>query len=204
MIAVLSGGTGTPKLLQGLKEVIQKEDQIAVIANTAEDRWLPHGYFSPDVDTVLYTFANLIDDKLWHGIKGDSFYTHEALLNIGYDEFLKIGDRDRAIHIARGELLKSMKLCRAIDVQRQALGVNARVIPMSDDAIETIIKTPRGAMRFHEFWVKNKGKPRVLDVYYRGIEKAHACEKAVRAIEKAGYNRSEQSRIQHFTNNLAE
>ncbi|MEE8403681.1 MAG: 2-phospho-L-lactate transferase CofD family protein, partial [Candidatus Hydrothermarchaeaceae archaeon] len=71
MIAILSGGTGTPKLLQGLTEVVSPED-ITVIVNTAEDLWLPHGYFSPDVDTVLYTLSGQINEETWYGIKGDT------------------------------------------------------------------------------------------------------------------------------------
>jgi LPPG:FO 2-phospho-L-lactate transferase len=185
MIVVLSGGTGTPKLLQGLREVIPREE-ISVIVNIAEDHWLPHGYFSPDVDTVLYTLSGLIDDKTWHGIKGDTYYTHERLLKLGYKEPLLIGDLDRATHIHRGELMKGGKaLSEAVAIQAEKMGIKSRVFPMSDDAVETVIITPEGELGFHEFLVENKGLPEVKGVFFRGIEKATACRGALRALEKA-------------------
>jgi len=185
VITVLSGGTGTPKLLQGLKEIIDPKD-IVVIVNTAEDKWLSHGYFSPDVDTVLYTLADMIDDSCWHGIRGDTFKTHEKLSQLGYDEMLKIGDMDRAMHIQRGSLIKSgMSLSKVIDVQRKALGVKAKILPMTDDTVETIVKTSEKDMDFHEFWVANKGKPEVLDVEYKGIAKAFPSKEVIAAIIEA-------------------
>jgi LPPG:FO 2-phospho-L-lactate transferase len=82
MITVLSGGTGTPKLIQGLSNIVGGSD-LSLIVNTAEDHWLPHGYFSPDVDTVVYTLAGIVDESTWHGIKDDTYYTHEALKGLG-------------------------------------------------------------------------------------------------------------------------
>ncbi|MDP6612827.1 MAG: 2-phospho-L-lactate transferase [Candidatus Hydrothermarchaeota archaeon] len=185
MIVVLSGGTGTPKLLQGLMEVIPQEE-IRVIINTAEDHWLPHGYFSPDVDTVLYTLSGLIDDKIWHGINGDTYHTHERLLKLGYREPLMIGDLDRATHIHRGELMRGGKtLSEVIALQVEKMGVKSRVFPMSDDAVETVILTPKGKLSFHEFWVDNLGTPEVNGVFFRGIEKARGCRGALRAIDEA-------------------
>lgn len=185
MIVLLSGGTGTPKLLQGLLRILPAED-ICVIVNTAEDSWLPHGYFSPDVDTVLYTFAGIIDDEVWHGIKDDSFYTHKSLLELGYDEILKIGDRDRATHIYRGILMRQgHSLSRAIEELRLALGVKGRVYPMSDDPVKTVISTPEKDMDLHEFWVENKGSPEITGIKIEGALKARPCLKALEAIESA-------------------
>lgn len=185
MIVVLSGGTGTPKLLQGLMEVVPHEE-MNVVVNTAEDAWLPHGYFSPDVDTVLYTFSGLIDEEKWHGIKEDTYITHERLRELGYKESLMIGDMDRATHVYRGELMKRGKtLSEAIALLGKRLGVKGKVFPMSDDPVETIIRTQEGDMGFHEFWVEHRGTPVVRGVYFKGIEKARGCREALRAIEKA-------------------
>jgi LPPG:FO 2-phospho-L-lactate transferase len=185
MIVVLSGGTGTPKLLQGLMETIPQEE-ISVIVNTAEDAWLPHGYFSPDVDTVLYTLSGLINDKTWHGIKGDTYHTHEWLLKLGYKESLMIGDLDRATHIHKGELMRGGRaLSDVIAVQAEHLGVKSRVFPMSDNGVETVVLTPEGELGFHEFWVDNRGTPEVKGVFFRGIEKAKGCRGALRAIDQA-------------------
>jgi len=95
MISVLSGGTGTPKLLQGMVKLMNPED-ITVIVNTLENDYFSGVYVAPDVDTVLYTLAGIINEDTWYGVKGDSFITHDRLKEIGCPETLRIGDRDRA------------------------------------------------------------------------------------------------------------
>ncbi len=185
MIAVLSGGTGTPKLLQGLKEVVDPED-ITVIVNTAEDMWLPHGYFSPDIDTVMYTLSGQINEETWYGIKGDTFKTHKRLLETGHKEILNIGDRDRETHIRRGKLLKEGKsLSEAVDIQRRALGIHAKVLPMSDDEVQTVIVTPLGKVNLHEFLIEHRGKTEVEDIYFDNIENARAGREVMDAIKQA-------------------
>ena len=104
LITVLSGGTGTPKLLRGLRRLLPDPD-LAVVVNTAEDCWLYGNHLSPDVDTVLYLFAGLLDTQTWWGIRGDTFATHEMAKQLGVDAFITVGDRDRATHIRRAELL---------------------------------------------------------------------------------------------------
>ena len=182
MIAVLSGGTGTPKLLQGLRQVYP-EEKISVVVNTADDMELEHGYFSPDVDTVIYTFAGIINEETWYGIKNDTFKTHEMLVKLGYEEYLKIGDLDRASHIFKRHVMKKDKLCRAIELQAKALGVKANIYPMSDERIETRVVTDIGDLHLQEFFVKYKAKPDIKNVYYKGIKKP--CKKALNAIKKA-------------------
>ena len=185
MITVLSGGTGTPKLIQGLLKVVDEKD-LSVIVNTAEDHWLPHGYFSPDIDTVVYTVAGIVDDCTWHGIKGDTHITHDVLRSLGSDEYLRIGDRDRATHIWRGELMRDGKtLSEVTRMQCKALGVESNVLPMSDDRVETVIETPQGALDLHEFWVKNRGEPNVNKVYFNRDSSADACSDAAIAIRDA-------------------
>ncbi|GBE54311.1 MAG TPA: 2-phospho-L-lactate transferase [Euryarchaeota archaeon] len=184
-VVLFSGGTGTPKLLQGLVQLLKLED-ITVVVNTAEDMWLPHGYFSPDIDSVLYTMAGLIDEKVWYGIKEDSFSTHNQLLSIGSDEFLNIGDRDRATHILRGKLLKDGNtLEEATELIASGYGVGINVLPMSNNRVETVIVTPDGELNLQEFLVLNKAMPEVKTVYYRNIERASACKAAVKAVKKA-------------------
>ncbi|WP_048084923.1 2-phospho-L-lactate transferase [Archaeoglobus profundus] len=183
-MAVLSGGTGTPKLLRGLKELAD----FAVIVNTAEDIWISGNRVSPDIDSVLYTLAGIIDDEKWWGIKGDTFRTHEMLLKLGWDEFMAIGDLDRAVHIFRSELLrKGLTLTEATRELRKALGVEQEVLPMCDEDVETRIVTDEGDMHFQEFWVKRKGKPEVIDVYFRGIERARATKDVLRVLKSCDF-----------------
>jgi len=169
---VLSGGTGTPKLLLGLKELITPSD-LSVVVNTAEDLWISGNFVSPDVDTVLYTLAGIIDDTKWWGIKDDSFHTYEFLHTLGRREILALGDKDRAAHIFRSEILRNgASLSDATASLAKALGIKQKVIPMTDDPVSTIITTPDGEMHFQEFWVGHKGTPEVLSLRFQGIEDA--------------------------------
>ncbi|MDD1674426.1 MAG: 2-phospho-L-lactate transferase CofD family protein, partial [Methanomicrobiales archaeon] len=105
-LAVLSGGTGTPKLLWGMREVLPDED-VSVVVNTAEDLWISGNHISPDVDTVMYLYAGILNTATWWGIMGDTFCTHELLQRCGSKEYIAVGDQDRAIHILRGDMLRS-------------------------------------------------------------------------------------------------
>jgi len=169
---VLGGGTGTPKLLRGLKELLLPED-LSVVVNTAEDLWISGNYVSPDVDSVLYTLSDMIDEERWWGIKGDRTLTHDFLLTLGVNEKLTLGDKDRAVHIFRSDLLRrGIGLCQATAALAGALGVEQKVVPMTDDSVSTFISTPTGPMHFQDFWVGLKGKPEVLSIDLRGINQA--------------------------------
>ena len=85
MITVLSGGTGTPKLLRGLHALVPDEE-VTVVVNTAEDLWISGNHLSPDIDTVLYLYAGLLNTETWWGIRGDTFLTHEALAPLSANE----------------------------------------------------------------------------------------------------------------------
>ena len=91
MITFLSGGTGTPKLLRGMQKVIDRHE-ISVIVNTAEDIWISGNHISPDVDTVMYLFAGILNTDTWWGVRNDTFTTHDEITRLGVDEFIAIGD----------------------------------------------------------------------------------------------------------------
>ncbi|MEM4279041.1 MAG: 2-phospho-L-lactate transferase [Archaeoglobaceae archaeon] len=178
---VLSGGTGTPKLLVGLKEVAE----FSVIVNTAEDIWISGNKICPDIDSVIYALAEIIDEEKWWGIRGDSFRTHEALKKLGVDEFMAIGDLDRATHILRSELLrKGFSLVHATKEVAKAYGVKQEIYPMCNEEVATIIVTAEGEMHFQDFWVRKKGIPEVVDIYFRGIENAKIPEEVKTLIKK--------------------
>ena len=169
---VLSGGTGTPKLLMGLKELVPPE-QLSIVVNTAEDLWLSGNYISPDLDSVLYTLADMIDEKRWWGIKGDRTWTHDFLISLGLQEKLVIGERDRAVHIFRSDLLRrGASLSQATGALAEALGIAQKVVPMSDDSVSTILSTSEGQMHFQDFWVALKGKPAVSGISFIGMDRA--------------------------------
>ncbi|MGM0771738.1 MAG: 2-phospho-L-lactate transferase [Halobacteriota archaeon] len=183
---VLSGGTGTPKLLDGLRQVLPEED-ITVVVNTAEDLWVSGNLITPDIDTVLYLLSERIDRDKWWGVKDDTFITHEAMKLAGHDEGMMIGDLDRATHIMRSELLRQgMSLTEAIQSMASSFGIRSRILPMSDDPVSTMITTPGGRVHFQDFWVKQHGEAEVLDVSQDFIGEASISPGVLEALEGEG------------------
>ncbi|NJD78317.1 MAG: 2-phospho-L-lactate transferase [Candidatus Methanoperedens sp.] len=180
---VLSGGTGTPKLLAGLRRLMPDEE-ITVIVNTAEDIMVSGNLVSPDVDTILYLFSGQLDDTRWWGVRNDTFHTHLALKKTGLGERLMIGDIDRATHILRSEMMRSGAGLTEVTLRLSSmLGVKARVLPMCDEKVDTMINTPQGIMHFQDFWVGRRGEPDVVDVIINGIEKAKPTKEVLEAIK---------------------
>lgn len=181
---ILSGGTGSPKLIDGLRQLLPDEE-ITVIVNTGEDIWSSEVFISPDVDTVLYLFAGILDKSKWWSIIGDTYHTYSQMKQLGISEILMLGDRDRAVNLVRTNLLrKGLTLTEATALIAESFGIRAGIIPMSDDVITSMIKTPGGQMHFQEFWVTRKGEPEVLSFEYRGIGEARLSPAAKEALEK--------------------
>lgn len=184
---VLSGGTGTPKLLEGLRTILPEED-ITVVVNTAEDMWVSGNLVTPDIDTLLYLFSGKLDTAKWWGIKNDTFMAYEAIRSLGHDEIMKLGDQDRATNIMRSDLLRAgYSLTEATQELARALGIRSKILPMSDNPVRTMVTTPAGKMHFQEFWVKEHGKPEVLEVVQEDIEKASIASAVLEALEKEEY-----------------
>ena len=157
MITFLSGGTGTPKLIRGMRRILP-DNEIAVVGNTAEDVWMSGNFLSPDLDTLIYLFAGTLDTDTWWGLKGDTFATHGELERLGGGEYIAIGDRDRAIHILRGDMLRQgMSLTGATAHICASLGIRAGIFPMTDTPVATIILSGGRRIHFQEFWVRHRG-----------------------------------------------
>ena len=183
MITFLSGGTGTPKLLRGMQKVMDRHE-ISVIVNTAEDIWISGNHISPDLDTVMYLFAGILNTDTWWGIRNDSFNTYDEIIRLGIDEFIKIGDKDRAVHIARGEMLrKGMRLTNITRILCDRFGVREMVLPMTDSEVTTQVKTELGLIHFQEYWVRAKGKIGIEGVVRSFREKPVATEEVLAVIE---------------------
>ena len=168
MITVLSGGTGTPKLLQGLKEILDPSE-LTIIVNTLENDYFSGVYVSADIDTVLYTMSDLINDEFWYGIKDDTFITHERLEEIGCAELLRIGDKDRATKIQKTQLMKKYGWAKACEIQAKKMGLDCKIIPMSEENSEIKIITDIGELEFHDFLIKHQSEPEVLDVKFSNV-----------------------------------
>jgi len=182
-LAVLAGGTGSAKLLRGLKAVA---GEFTVISNVGDNFWR-HGLFvAPDLDTAVYTLAGLEDSLRGWGLRGDTFNALGQLARMGEETWFNIGDRDLATHVFRTEqMAKGKRLGEITAMICARLGVRQRVMPCTDDRLETYIATNLGSMHLQEFWVKNRGEPEVVGVEYRGEEGARPEREALEALETA-------------------
>ncbi|OPY37399.1 MAG: 2-phospho-L-lactate transferase [Methanoregula sp. PtaU1.Bin051] len=182
MITFLSGGTGTPKLLRGFMKVTDRHE-IAVIVNTAEDIWISGNHISPDIDTVMYLFSGVLNTDTWWGLRDDTFTTHDEALRLGIDEFITIGDRDRAVHIARGKMLQNgMRLTNVTKVLCERFGVRETVLPMTDTEVTTQIRTDLGLIHFQEYWIKAKGALDIREVVRASAEPPKTTEEVLAEI----------------------
>jgi len=183
MITFLSGGTGTPKLLRGMQKVMDRHE-ISVVVNTAEDIWISGNHISPDIDTVMYLFAGMLNTDTWWGIRNDTFTTHEEIMRLGVDEFIAIGDRDRAVQIARGEMLRNgLRLTNITRSLCDRFGVRENVLPMTDTEVTTQVETDLGLIHFQEYWVRAKGKIAIQKVVRSFSEPPVATEEVLLAID---------------------
>ena len=179
MISVLSGGTGTPKLLQGLKEVVDPSD-LTIIVNTLENDYFSGVYVSADIDTVLYTMSDMINDELWYGVKNDTFITHDRLEEIGCPELLRIGDIDRATKIQKTQLMEKYGLKKACEIQARNMGIASNIIPMSEEDSDIKIVTDIGELEFHDFLIKHQSNPEVLDLKFSNVNPAEGIIESIK------------------------
>ena len=179
MITVLSGGTGTPKLLQGIKEVVDTKD-LSIIVNTLENDYFSGVYVSADIDTVLYTMADMINDETWYGVKGDTFITNKRLAELSSPELLRIGDIDRATKIQKTLLMQNHSLEESVNIQAKHMGINSKIIPMSNENSEIKIVTDIGELEFHDFLIKHQSEPEVKDVVFSKVKPAEGVMDAIK------------------------
>jgi len=183
MITFLSGGTGTPKLLRGVQRLVDRHE-ISVVVNTAEDIWISGNHISPDLDTVMYLFAGILNTDTWWGIRNDTFTTHEEITRLGSGEFIRIGDRDRAVHIARGGMLRDgMRLTNTTKILCDRFGVRENVLPMTDTRVTTFLQTELGLIHFQEYWVRAKGALEIQKVVRKYTDPPVATEEVLAAVE---------------------
>jgi LPPG:FO 2-phospho-L-lactate transferase len=182
MITILSGGTGTPKLLQGITRVLDPKE-LRVVVNTLENDYFSGVYVAADIDTVMYTLSGIINCETWYGIDDDTFITHETLKEIKCPETLKIGDKDRAIKIQKTLLMEKYPLSKVVNIQRKALGIESEIIPMSNEKSNIIIVTDVGEMEFHEFLVEKQGTPEVFDIRYDTVAPAPGLVESIEETE---------------------
>jgi len=181
-VVILAGGTGGAKLARGMLDVVDDE-QLIVIANTADDIEPYGAYVSPDPDLVTFWLADRIDERGW-GLRDDTFHVMDGLRELGVDVWFNLGDRDLAIGIERARRLDDGQ--RLTDAQAEivrALGVKAHVLPMSDKPVRTRVLSAGQWWPLQEFLIKQRGE--VLDVEFRGGRAAPPTPEVLDAIATA-------------------
>ena len=182
MITTLAGGVGAARFLLGLVRGVP-EDEITVIVNTGDDIELYGLHISPDLDIVMYTLADIVDEEKGWGVRGDTFNCLGMLRRYGHEAWFKLGDRDLATHIYRTQVLKSGRsLSEATQRLCQRLGVRVRVLPMTNDKFETKIVTDAGTIHFQEYLVKRKAQDKVMDIIFEGVQEARPAAGVVDSI----------------------
>lgn len=182
-VVALAGGTGSAKLLRGLSAL---GVDLTVVANVGDNVWMHGLYVCPDLDIAMYTLAGLADRRQGWGIEGDTFRTLAQLGQIGEPTWFALGDMDIATQIVRTKMLREgLTLTSITEKLRIAFHVAQTILPLTDDPVESRILTPAGYAHLQEFWVRDRGRPVVRGVTYKGASRARLSEDVGKAIERA-------------------
>jgi LPPG:FO 2-phospho-L-lactate transferase len=188
VIVVLAGGVGAARFLKGLLRAMPAKE-ITVIVNVADDTVFHGLHISPDIDTVVYTTADAIDQQRGWGLGDESWKVMESLGRyepFGAVGWFNLGDRDLATHLWRtGRLHDGASLTQVTDELRQAWKLKFNLLPVSDDPIATMVMTPDGELPFQEYFVRLRHNIEVKSIRFAGVESATASPWALDAIAQA-------------------
>jgi LPPG:FO 2-phospho-L-lactate transferase len=183
---VLAGGVGAARFLRGLHSLLEPS-QITVVVNTGDDETFFGLHVSPDVDTVIYTLAGRVDRARGWGLDGDTFRCLAALGRYYEQTWFGLGDADLATHVFRSDALRrGQTLSRVTAHVARRHGLRARLLPMSDDPVRTVVEVAgRGPLPFQEYLVKGRGRGRVRAVRFAGIAAARPAPGVIEALRRA-------------------
>ncbi len=185
-ITTLAGGVGAAKFIRGLVRRIPQKN-LTVIVNTGDDEYFYGLHVSPDLDTVTYTLAGVVNPTTGWGRAHETFHALEALGQFYGKPWFNLGDRDLATHLYRTERLRSgLSLVEVTREIAQKLGVKARVLPMSNDRVHTHVKLRgRPPLPFQQYFVKGGARGAVEAIELRGVEAARPAQGVLEAITEA-------------------
>ncbi len=185
-IVALAGGVGGAKLAHGLYQALPT-DSLTVIVNTADDFTYWDLHVSPDLDTVMYTLAGIANESTGWGVANETWSGLAAAARLGAETWFRIGDQDLATHVLRtGALRDGRSLTMVTAAFASALGIRARLLPMTDDQVATAIETPDGWLAFQDYFVRRQHRDPVISVRIDGIQQAAASRQVEDAIRSAG------------------
>jgi len=160
--------------------------EIIVIGNTGDDMWWHGLYIAPDLDTVTYWLAGVADESRGWGIREETFNAQAALARLTDRSWFQLGDRDLGTHLYRtGRLAAGVPLHRVTAELAEQLGVRSTILPMSDARIETRLRTDAGDLHFQEYFVRERFRPSVHEIYWTGLDDASTAPGVAEALEAA-------------------
>jgi LPPG:FO 2-phospho-L-lactate transferase len=184
-VAVLSGGVGGARFVQGLLDAVDAAG-VTVIGNVGDDLEVFGLHVSPDIDTLLYTLGGVADDERGWGRAGETWKAREAATQLGAETWFQLGDRDLGLHLARAEALVRGEPLSAITVRfARAFGIAATILPATDDRLRTWVETDDGELSFQEWFVRRRHEPEVLGVRFEGAETARPAAGVIEALGEA-------------------
>lgn len=184
-VTVLSGGVGGARFVQGLLDAIDPSG-VTVIGNVGDDLEVFGLHVSPDLDTLLYTLGGLADEERGWGRAGETWNALETASTLGADGWFQLGDKDLGLHLARADALQRGEPLSAVTARfARALGIDAEILPATDDRLRTWIQTDEGELPFQEWFVHRRHEPEVLGVRFEGAETARAAPGVSEALAQA-------------------
>jgi LPPG:FO 2-phospho-L-lactate transferase len=184
-VAVLAGGLGGSRFARALAETIGPGD-LAVVGNVGDDVEVFGLHVSPDLDTILYTLAGLLDEEQGWGRRGETWNALAAAEELGAETWFRLGDRDLGLHLVRTEGLCAGEPLSAVTGRLgRALGVEATLLPATDDRLRTWVETPAGELPFQDWFVRRQHRDEVQGVRFEGAEQARPAPGVLEALGEA-------------------
>jgi len=185
LVVALAGGVGAAKLLRGLVRVVPPED-LVIVGNVGDDFEFHGLHVSPDLDIVMYSLAGIVDEARGWGVADDTFTCLAMLERLGFETWFKLGDKDIAVQTVRTDLLGSgVSLSEAVAELCRLLGVKARLMPMSNDPVRTVVLSGCVRLGFQEYFVKRRATDEVTRVLFEGCDHAKPAPGVIEAINSA-------------------
>jgi LPPG:FO 2-phospho-L-lactate transferase len=184
-VALLAGGVGGARFARALLEVVEPAD-LTVIGNVGDDLEVLGLHVAPDLDTVLYTLAGLADEERGWGRVDETWNALATVAELGEDLWFRLGDRDLGVHLVRTAALQRGEPLSSVTARfAESLGVEATILPATDDPLRTWIETPAGELPFQEWFVRRGHRDEVDGLRFEGAETAGPAPGVVEALDHA-------------------
>jgi LPPG:FO 2-phospho-L-lactate transferase len=184
-ICVLSGGVGGARFVRGLVATCPPED-VTIVGNVGDDLEVLGLHVSPDLDSVLYALADLGDEGRGWGRADETWNALETVASLGGEAWFRLGDLDLGLHLVRTQALRAGEPLSAVTRRlASALGVEAALLPATDDRLRTWVETPAGAFPFQQWFVARGHRDEVDVVRFEGAETARPAPGVAAALDDA-------------------